>query len=180
MARLVESRRQSNLDFTLMALTYKVRDMIKPRLEILEEAGIRPGFHVLDYGCGPGSYIVPLAGLVGDSGAVYALDVNPLAVRAVQKIAAKKHFPNVRPILSDCETGLPPDSLDIVLLYDILHDLSNAGEVLAELHRVLQPAGILSVSDHHLTQDEIVSRIKGGGTFALSHRGQSTCSFLKR
>jgi ubiquinone/menaquinone biosynthesis C-methylase UbiE len=179
MARHAESSRQSSLDFRLMALTYKVRDLIKPRLEILEEVGINPGYHVLDYGCGPGSYVLPLAGLVGESGMVYALDVNPLAVRAVQKIVAKKHLSNVRPILSDCETGLPPGSLDVVLLYDILHDLRNPGEVLAELHRVLKPAGLLSVSDHHLKQSEIVSRIAGERRFGLSQQGRSTCSFLK-
>jgi ubiquinone/menaquinone biosynthesis C-methylase UbiE len=180
MSRPAEARRQSSLDFRLMSLTYKVRDAIRPRLNILEEAGIKPGFHVLDYGCGPGSYVVPLVGLVGASGMVYALDINPLAVRAVQKIAAKKHLSNVRPILSGCETGLPADNLDAVLLYDILHDLQNPGEVLTELHRVLKPGGLLSVSDHHLTQNDIVSRVTGGGLFALDRRGKSTCSFLKQ
>ena len=180
MARRSNVRRQSNLDFRLMSLGFKFRDAVRPRLRILREAGIRPGFHVLDYGCGPGSYIVPLSGLVGEGGMVYALDVNPLAMRAVQKITAKKQLVNVRPVLSDCETGLPPDSLDMVLLYDILHDLSNAGEVLAELHRVLKPVGILSVSDHHMTHEEIESRVTAGGLFRLSQIGQRTCSFLKQ
>jgi len=163
-----------------MSLTFKIRDLIKPRINILREAGIKQGFHVLDYGCGPGSYIVPLAGLVGELGMVYALDVNPLAVRAVQKIVAKKQLLNVRPILSDCETGLPADSLDVVLLYDILHDLHNSGEVLAELHRVLKPSGVLSVNDHHMTHEEIESRVTAGGRFALSKSGTKTYSFLKR
>jgi ubiquinone/menaquinone biosynthesis C-methylase UbiE len=179
MARPAEVKRQSSLDFRLMALTYKIRDLVRPRLKIMEEAGVNPGFHVLDYGCGPGSYIVPLAGLVGDSGMVYALDVNPLAVKAVQKIVAKKRLLNVRPILSGCDTGLSNESLDVVLLYDILHDLGNSDEVLSELHRVLKPEGLLSVSDHHLTQGEIESRITGGGLFVSSQRGQRTRSFLK-
>ena len=59
-------------------------------------------------------------------------------------------------ILSDCDTGLPPASIDVVLLYDILHELENRTEVLKELHRVLKPEGILSVSDHHLEEDEII------------------------
>ena len=49
-------------------------------------------------------------------------------------------------ILSDCETGSPDDSLDVVILYDTLHDLNNPNGMLAELHRVPKPNGVLSVS----------------------------------
>jgi len=173
-------RPQSSLDFRLMSLTYKFRDFIKPRMSVLDEVGIKEGFHVLDYGCGPGSYIVPLAKLVGKSGKLYALDVHPLAIQAVQRIAAQKRLVNVHTILSECKTGLPLNSLDVVLLYDILHDLHNSGEVLAELHQVLRPEGILSVSDHHMEHKEIISRITGGGLFRLVGRGRRTCSFSKK
>ncbi|MGZ7210545.1 MAG: hypothetical protein ACXVHV_11745, partial [Methanobacterium sp.] len=54
-------------------------DFFRPRIDILEEAGIKSGYHVLDYGCGSGSYIVDTARLVGGSVMVYALDVHPLA-----------------------------------------------------------------------------------------------------
>ena len=73
-----------DLDFRIMSLTYKFRDFRLPRMDSLKEVGIRTGFHVLDYGCGPGSYIVPLVELVGESGKIHALDVHPLAIRAVQ------------------------------------------------------------------------------------------------
>ena len=172
--------KQSNLDFRLMSLTYRLRDFIKPRMSVLNEVDIKEGFQVLDYGCGPGSYIVPLAELVGDSGKIYALDIHPLAIQTVKRLAAKKRLANVHTILSDCKTGLPADSLDVVLLYDILHDLHNSGEVLAELRRVLKPEGILSVSDHHLEQDEIASRITGGGQFKLEIKGRADCNFIRK
>jgi len=169
----------SNLDFRFMSLGYKFRDLIRPRMAILEDVGIKPGFHVLDYGCGPGSYIAPLAELVGKSGKIYALDMHPLAVRTVQKLASRKGLDNVEAILSDCKTGLQPHSLDVVILYDILHDLADANGVLAELHRVLKPAGILSLSDHHLKEAEIVSRVTAGGLFKLSVKGKRTYSFSR-
>jgi ubiquinone/menaquinone biosynthesis C-methylase UbiE len=99
-------------------------------MNILKEVGIKPGFQVLDYGCGPGSYIIPLAELVGESGKVYALDIHPLAIRKVQDIASKKRLANVETILSDCQTGLPDNSLDVVLLYDVFHHLSDPDGVL--------------------------------------------------
>ena len=57
---------QFNLDFRLMSLMFKVRDVVATRMRVLEEVGIEPGFRVLDYGCGPGSYTPPLAELVGE------------------------------------------------------------------------------------------------------------------
>jgi ubiquinone/menaquinone biosynthesis C-methylase UbiE len=173
------ARPKSNLDFRLMSLTYKFRDFIKPRMSILEDVGIELGFHVLDYGCGPGSYIAPLAELVGKSGKIYALDMHPLAVRTVQKLASRKGLDNVETILSDRKTGLPSNSLDMVMLYDILHDLDDVNGVLTELHRILKPEGILSLSDHHLKEADIVSQVTAAGLFKLSVKGKRTYSFSR-
>ena len=48
----------SKVGFKLMTLAFRIRDLLRPRLDVLKEAGIEPGFSILDYGCGPGSYIV--------------------------------------------------------------------------------------------------------------------------
>ena len=80
----------SNFDFQFMSCGYKFRDFFLPRKNILEQVGIKPGFHVLDYGCGPGSYLIPLAELVGMSGKIYALDIHPLAIQKAKDIASKK------------------------------------------------------------------------------------------
>jgi ubiquinone/menaquinone biosynthesis C-methylase UbiE len=170
----------SNFDFQFMSVGYKFRDFFLPRKNILEEVGIKAGFHVLDYGCGPGGYIIPLAELVGESGKIYALDIHPLAIRKVQDIASKKQLTNVKTILSDCKTELLDDTLDAVLLYDIFHHLSDPDVVLKELHRVLKPDGILSFSDHHMKEKEIVSEVTNSGLFRLSRKGQRTYAFLRK
>ena len=158
---------------------YKFRDLLLPRKNILKEMGIQPGFHVLDYGCGSGSYLIPLAELVGKSGKIYVLDVHALAIQRVKNIASQKRVENVETILSDCRTGLPDHSMDVVLLYDTFHDLSDPNGVLKELHRVLKPNGILSLSDHHMKENEIISRVTDGGLFRLSKKGKRTFSFSK-
>ena len=169
---------EPNFHYQIMSLGYKFRDFFSPRKDVLEEVGIKPGFHLLDYGCGPGGYVTAAAELVGKSGRIYALDIHPLAIQKVQNIASKKQLANVETICSDCKTGLPDNSMDVILLYDILHHLSDTNKVLEELHRVLKPNGILSLSDHHLEEDEIVSKITSGG-FKLSGKGEKTYSFLK-
>lgn len=168
----------SDLGFKTMALSFKIRDFFKPRRDIVKEVGIKEGFRVLGYGCGPGSYVTAVAELVGKSGKIYALDINPLAIKMVKKIAVKKQLPNVETILSDRKTGLPDDSIDAVLLYDTFHDLSDPNMVLEELHRVLKPNGILSFSDHHMKENEIISKVTNNGLFILLRKGERTYSFV--
>ena len=169
----------ANLRFNFMVAVFRLRDWRRPRREVLREVGIQPGFCVLDYGCGTGSYIPETARLVAASGSVYALDRNPLAVRRAGQIAERDGLSNVRTILSDCPTGLPDGSVDVVLLYDILHDLSDRDGVLGEIHRVLKPNGVLSVSDHHLRRADIVMRVTADQRFRMNVEGPITVSFAR-
>ena len=67
-------RPMSNLHFKVMSFEFKFRDLFLPPRKKLNDVGIRPGFHILDYGCGPGSYSIAAAELVGNSGKVRAED----------------------------------------------------------------------------------------------------------
>jgi ubiquinone/menaquinone biosynthesis C-methylase UbiE len=162
-----------------MAAEFKVRDALRPRGNILEEVGIKPGYRVLDYGCGPGGYILPVSKLVGEEGRVYALDILQDAVGMVEELIKKNHLKNVQTILSSCATGLPDQSLDVVLLYDTSHDLDDQNAVLQELHRVLKPNGILSFSDHHMKEPDIESSVTTTGLFKLQKKGKHTYTFLR-
>jgi ubiquinone/menaquinone biosynthesis C-methylase UbiE len=170
---------QSGIGFKGMAVMFKFRDFLRPRKNVLKEAGIRPGYHVLDFGCGPGGYIYPVSKLVGPSGTIYALDINPPALESVRKIAAQKKINNLITILSNNKTGLPDASIDVVLLYDVFHHLNNPNDILKELGRVLKPDGILSMSDHHMKQAAIISGITGSGLFRLSKKGKKVYNFKK-
>ena len=170
----------SNIWFRLMALEFKIRDYRHPRQEIVSEVGLKAGFQVLDYGCGPGGYVPAVSETVESSGKLYTLDTLPIAIEMVKKIVAKKGLKNVETILSDCATGLPDQELDAVLLYDTFHDLEDQNAVLTELDRVLKPNGLLSFSDHHMEEKKIISEITGTGLFKLQQKGKYTYSFAKQ
>ncbi len=173
------NRPMSLIGFKIMSFMFKIRDLIQPRLDVLKEAGIKPGFIVLDFGCGPGGYIMPLVELVGPSGKIHALDVHPSAVHEVKKMAARKGITNIETIESDCDTGLPDRSVDIVLLYDVFHHLTRPDDILRELHRILQPGGTLSFSDHHMKENEVLMSVTGTGIFKFVKKGKKTYSFSK-
>jgi len=170
---------KSNLDFRLMSLKFKLRDLLLPRKKILQEAGVEAGFDVLDFGCGPGGYLPSLSKMVGAKGRIYALDINPLAIEMVKKLVARKKLKNVETILSGGDIGLPDASIDVVLFYDVYHGLSQPNKILAELNRVLKPGGVLSFNDHHMQDEEIRSRLTEKGFFRLLKKGKKVHNFTK-
>lgn len=169
----------SGILFRLMAFEFKIRDYRNPIANILKEVGIKQGFHVLDFGCGPGGYVLPTSKLVGETGRVHALDAIPLAIKMVNSLVKKNGLKNVETILSECATGLPDMSLDVVLLYDVLHSLEDKQAVLKEIHRVSKQNGVLSFSDHHLKEQDIVAKVTEGKMFRLLKKGEYTYSFVK-
>lgn len=168
----------SNLMFNGMAFAFKIRDLVSPRRGVLEEARLKPGDVVLDFGCGPGAYVRDAAEMVGPSGTVYALDLHPLAVERVRGIAEREGLANVETIHSSGPTGLPADRLDVVLMYDVFHMLSDSQAVLAEMHRVLKPGGSLSFNDPHMKEEDVIAGVTASGLFVLARRGERTYTFL--
>lgn len=175
----MEQNDMSNIWFRLMALEFKIRDRRHPRKEIIDEVDLKLGFTVLDYGCGPGGYVLPVSQAIGSTGKLYALDALPVAIDMVKQIIRKNKLANVETILSRSYTGLKNETLDAVLLYDVFHDLDDQTAVLKELHRVLKPNGLLSFSDHHMKGNEIISKITVSGLFKLQKRNPHTYNFTR-
>ena len=176
----IKGKKMSNFAFKMMALVgIPIRNMFMPPDKMLDEVEIKPGSHVLDFGCGPGVFTTKIAENIGPSGIVYALDINPLAVSMVVRKARKKNLENIRTIHSDCSTALPDNCLDHIICFDVFHALDNHHEVLMELHRVLKPKGLMYFSDHHLKEIEIVQRLTAKGLFKLKDQWRWTFSFNK-
>lgn len=173
------NRPMPNIAFYIMSSLMRCRDMIRPRNRILEELNIAPGNHVLDFGCGHGSYTFIAAESVGDEGKVYAQDAVRLAVDMIEKKASKLKLDNITAICSDCSTGIPDESIDVVILYDVFHLLGDSGAVLKELQRVLRPDGILSFSDHHMNGRDIISGVTEDNMFSPSEKVKYTYIFRK-
>jgi ubiquinone/menaquinone biosynthesis C-methylase UbiE len=170
----------SNLDFRMMALTLRLREGFRDPRDELVLIGLRAGQVVLDYGCGAGSYTIPAAQIVGDEGRVYALDVHPLAVEMVEKRAAKQGLANVKTIYSDRDTGLPNSSVDVVLLYDVLHAVQDKQLLLQELGRVLKSGGILSVRPEHMAKAAFLATVEESGLFVRGKQLDEAYQFVRR
>ena len=65
----------------------------------------------------------------------------------VKEKSEKAKLTNVETILSDSQTGLVDESIDVVWLCDVLHEIKERKMVLEELHRVLKNEGVLAIHD---------------------------------
>ena len=145
----------------------------------LEESGVQRGQTVLDFGCGPGHFTIAAAKRVGETGGVYALDIHPLAVKSVEGKARKEGLSNITTILSDRDTGLPDESVDVVLLYDTIHMIADKRALLEELHRIVKPGGALSIWVGHMKVDDVVEIVEKSDLFALRDRRGAVLNFEK-
>ncbi|MFC2070985.1 class I SAM-dependent methyltransferase [Chloroflexota bacterium] len=108
---------------------------------------VQEGRTFLDYGCGTGDFTIPAAIKVGEGGKVYALDYFRRQLQIVEDRLKKAGLTNVETIPSSSETGLPDESVDVVWMCDVLHEIKERRAVLEELHRVLKRDGILAIHD---------------------------------
>lgn len=135
------------IHFTLMSLVHEtLYGWFRDPHKALAAAGLRPGQVVLEVGCGPGFFTVPAARTVGDEGTVYALDISPLAIERVRQKVAQAGVHNVRTVRADAaQTGLADRSFDLIFVFGFGHPNGNIDAIMAELHRLLKPSGILAV-----------------------------------
>jgi ubiquinone/menaquinone biosynthesis C-methylase UbiE len=108
---------------------------------------VKAGQVVLDYGCGVGCFAIPAARIVQNTGTVYALDCFPRQLEIVSKRARKAGLVNIVTMLSDQEINLDNESVDVVWMCDVFHEITPKRAVLRELHRVIKPGGVLAIYD---------------------------------
>jgi ubiquinone/menaquinone biosynthesis C-methylase UbiE len=108
---------------------------------------LRPGMHLLDLGCGPGSITLGLAEAVAP-GEVVGVDLQPSQVAQAEELSAARGVMNVRFEIADVyRLPFPDGSFDAVFAHVVLMHLREPVRALAEMRRVLRPGGIVGVRD---------------------------------
>lgn len=121
----------------------------------LKDIGIKESQVVLDFGCGVGHYTIPAAKVVGKKGKVYALDEDGKALDELTRIAKLESLKNIAPIKTSGELKIPMEneSVDVALLYDVLHYMDERKKIIDEVYRVIKSGGLLSVYPKHHSSD---------------------------
>jgi SAM-dependent methyltransferase len=117
---------------------------------VMDILGITAGKTVADIGAGSGWFTVRAARRVGETGAVYAVDINPEAIRYIDGRTQKEKLRNVKTILGKADDPLlPNDAIDAVLLLKTYHEVADPVALFRKLHASLRADAKIGIIDRN-------------------------------
>jgi ubiquinone/menaquinone biosynthesis C-methylase UbiE len=116
---------------------------------LLANLGLKPGMTVCDMGCGNGFYSLPIARLVGPTGRVLAVDIQPEMLKMLEEREAAENLTNIDTILGLLhDPKLPEGTVDLILLVDVYHEFSHPEQMLTAMRRALKPDGRIALVEY--------------------------------
>jgi ubiquinone/menaquinone biosynthesis C-methylase UbiE len=119
--------------------------------QIMDALGIADGSIVADLGAGSGWLPIRLARRVGPNGLVYAEDIQPEMIEAINRGVKYENLTNVRTVLGSANDPRLPGGLDAVLIVDTFHEMDDppgaAATLLRNVARSLKPQGRIGIVD---------------------------------
>lgn len=112
----------------------------------MDELRIAEGSVVADLGAGSGWFTTRLAARVGPNGKVYAEDIQPQMLNAIQLRVSREGLRNVQPVLgTPSDPRLPNGALDAVLIVEAYHEMEEPVLLLRNVAASLKPGGMLGI-----------------------------------
>ncbi len=147
---------------------------IQPPELVMDLVGIRPGLVIGEVGAGRGRVTVHLAVRVGETGKIYANDIDPRAMEYLQERCRQAGLSNVETILGlDDDARFPPNSLDLVFMSWVFHHVDKPVPLLKSLMPSLKPWGVVVMveptpanteqSGRALTRERVAQEAKESG-----------------
>ena len=154
--------------FRGMMWCFKLVDLFWKPEKRLKKIPLKEGMKIVDYGCGPGRYTIPIAKLVGPEGKVFAVDIHPLAISTVREKASREALTNIDAILLDSyDTRIKESSIDLVLLVDTFHMISDTNALFQEIHRILKGDSLLFMDPGHMKLESAIEIVESAGFFTI-------------
>lgn len=104
------------------------------------------GDRVADLGAGGGYFTLPLAHAVGETGRVYAVDIDADMVKYVLGRAREQGLTQVEGVVAGAtDTGLAPDSVDLIFVSNTFHHLPDPPIYFERIRAALRPGGRIAI-----------------------------------
>lgn len=152
------------------------RDKWQKPQEVVALLGDVKGKTVVDLGAGTGYFLPYLARVVGESGKVVALDIEPDMVRYMKERVTRQGLGNVEVRKSEgAEPGLPAGAVDRVMIVDVWHHIPLRSAYAKKLLSSLTPTGAVLIVDfnqdskhgppkeHRLKPEQVMTELTDAG-----------------
>ena len=124
---------------------------------VIEALEIEPGQTVADLGAGSGYYSFRIAPLVGPTGKVLAIDIEPAMLEAISERARRERIANVTTVRSSVrDPNLPPRSVDLLFMVDVYHELEFPYEVMTQVRAALKPDGRVALIEYRAEDPDVL------------------------
>lgn len=118
----------------------------QPPIKIMDAIGLKQGMIIGEVGAGTGRMTMWLADRVGESGKVYANDIDRSALEHLRKRCKRDGFKNVEIVVGKMENpGFSTGSLDVVFMINVFHHLAEPVPIIRNIHPSLKPDGMLVI-----------------------------------
>ena len=115
----------------------------------MDALGIGEGSHVADIGAGGGWFTIRLARRVGPNGHVYAEDIQPQMIEAIDRRVKREDLRWVTLVQgTPLDPKLPRGALDAALIVEAYNEMEQPIVLLRNVALALKPEGRLGIIEH--------------------------------
>lgn len=146
-----QHRRPHDIKQYIEHLDSSERDQYQKPSQVIEALGLRPGMAVADLGSGSGYFTRRFVEAVGESGQVYAIDVEPEMLAYVKDSLVHLHIPYTAEFIlaRPDDPKLLIESVDVIFLCNVFHHLEDRITYFRNVRPALKAGGRLAIIDFY-------------------------------
>jgi len=154
-------------------LASPIRRWLSENPEELLQPFVRAGMTVLEPGPGMGFFTLPMARLVGPSGRVVAVDIQPKMIESLRRRAARRGVAERIDARLAAPNRLGLEDLagkvDFVLAFAVVHETPSAERFFAEAANALKPGGsvLFAEPSGHVNAEKFADELAAARAAAL-------------
>ena len=134
--------------FTLVQNTW--RDARVQPEKVMDVIGVKPGMVIGEAGAGRGYLTFKLSPRVGETGMIYANDIDSGALRSINNRCKRENINNIKTVVGEVDDPLfPVNDLDMIVMIRAFHDFEKKVEWLKNAKKYMKPDATLVIIDGH-------------------------------
>lgn len=142
---------------------------------------VKPGDVVMDFGCASGTFTLDLARMVGESGKVYAVDLQQEMLDRLAAKAARLKLKQLIPVKSQIDRIGITEKLDFALAFWVVHEVPDREKLFNEISVLLKTGGRLLVAEplFHVSEKSFKETIDSAERAGLTPVGPVSVFFSR-
>ena len=128
----------------------------QPQL-VIDALEIKPGQTIADLGAGSGYYSFRIAPLVGPTGKVLAIDIEPAMLEVIAQRARREQSPTSQRSAAPRRIRTSRrGSVDLLFMVDVYHELEYPYEMLTKVRAALKPGGRVALIEYRAEDPDVL------------------------